>query len=518
MAQERLFGPNGGREASAGQRPEKSCGAKAKLKPINRAQMVLRTLDVEQLIPPNHRARAIWALTERLDVTPFLHAITTHEGEAGAPAWDPRLLLSVWVYAYSEGITSAREIERLMECEPGLMWLSGLGVVNHHTVSDFRTHNREALERTFAELLVVLEDAGWVDLRLVAVDGTKIQAQAGADTFRTARHIAERIEQIRAALAELAAEAAAPGGLERREQMREQILREQLERLAASAEVVKAAAKQRASKNSGKEPRASVTEPDAQVMKTGTGGYVPAYNVQIATDGCAGVVVDVALVQAASDAQQLMPAVERVEARTGRKPEQVVADGGYTTGHNITAMANAGIDFIGSRGNEAARARNGLKSHGIAPEFGPSAFVILNGGQQLRCPAGKRLDYWHQSRKHGLSYKQYRAATNDCASCPHAAQCCPKSRCRTVSLRQETAAMAEFKEKMKTEPYRALYRKRGPLAEFVNLCFKAKYGLRKFRLRGLAKAGTEALWAALTYNACIWARRCWPIQNASAAA
>src|SRR5690242_19351325 len=81
-----------------------------KIEPINRRQLLLRTVDIEQLVPENDPVRAIWDLTEQLDLTAFYAGIETQEGEAGRNAIDPRLLISLWVYAYSQGVSSAREV------------------------------------------------------------------------------------------------------------------------------------------------------------------------------------------------------------------------------------------------------------------------------------------------------------------------------------------------------------------------------------------------------------------------
>src|SRR5579864_552920 len=114
---------------------EQKCAPKgpAKLRTVNREQTMLATIYVEELIPADHKARAIWQLVERLDLSRFREPLRTTQGCAGRPAWDPHLLVSLWVYAYSEGISSAREIERLMQWEPGMQWLGGLAQVNHHT-------------------------------------------------------------------------------------------------------------------------------------------------------------------------------------------------------------------------------------------------------------------------------------------------------------------------------------------------------------------------------------------------
>jgi len=120
----------------------------------------LRTVIVEELVAPDHKVRAIRDLTGQLDLSGFEAKIRSRERQA---AWNPRLLLSVWLYAYSEEVASAREIEALMEYEPGLMWLSG-----------FRADHPEEIKKLLAELLGVLSQEGFVKLECVAHDGTRI--------------------------------------------------------------------------------------------------------------------------------------------------------------------------------------------------------------------------------------------------------------------------------------------------------------------------------------------------------
>src|SRR5690242_11287592 len=107
-----------------------------RLRVVDRAQMCWHVVDVERLIEDDHPARAVWELVGRLDLTSFLSPIGSFEGQAGRPAFDPQLLISVWLYAYSRGISSAREIARRCEYEPAFQWLTRLDVVNHHTLSD----------------------------------------------------------------------------------------------------------------------------------------------------------------------------------------------------------------------------------------------------------------------------------------------------------------------------------------------------------------------------------------------
>ena len=192
--------PQSKSDPEEGSRRQQRKGNEApKLKPVDRSQAMWIPVDVEELVGPEHKVRAIWDPTGQLDLSGFMEQIASRQEEAGAPAWDPRLLVSIWVYAYSEGISSAREVERLMGHEPGLLWLSGIAEVNHHTLSDFRVKHKAALDDVFTQLLALLESEGYVKLDRVMHDGTKIRTQAGADSFRREgtleRHLA-RARQV----------------------------------------------------------------------------------------------------------------------------------------------------------------------------------------------------------------------------------------------------------------------------------------------------------------------------------
>ena len=125
-------------EESVANKAEETGGGKPRYEAINREQLCWRVVDVERLIGEEHGARAIWEFVGRLDMSGYREKVRAVEGKAGRPGWEPRLLISLWVYAYSEGVGSARAIEELCEWEPGYQWLTGARVVNAHTLSDFR--------------------------------------------------------------------------------------------------------------------------------------------------------------------------------------------------------------------------------------------------------------------------------------------------------------------------------------------------------------------------------------------
>jgi transposase len=493
---------------------QKPAGPKGqpKLRTVNRQQTTMATIYVEELIPADHKARAIWELAGSVDLSRFSEPLRTSQGCAGRAAWDPHLLVSLWVYAYSEGISSAREIERLMEWEPGMQWLGGLVTVNHHTLSDFRVEHKAALDELFAELLALLESAGLVSLEQVMHDGTKIRTQAGADSFRREKSLRERLEQARQAVAQMGDPRAEAPAKDRKQAARERAARERAERLEAALQELTALQAEKKSEEEKAATRVSLNEPQARVMKHGDNAIAPGYNAQISTEASHKIIVGAHLSQCSSDAQSLMPALEEVAKNLERKPGQVVVDGGFTNRENIVQCAAQQIDLVGSLPDPKERSAAAMKSLGIAPQFAPSEFRILDNGERLECPAGCQLQAWRPNRKRGDLYQQYQARGADCGACRYQPQCCPNKpeRGRTVSIRlEEQADVAAFRKKMEEAEYRTIYRKRGEVAEFPNAWIKQKLGLRKFQVRGLVKAESELLWACLTYNIMQWVRLIW---------
>src|SRR6201997_2148279 len=170
---------------------------------VNRQQMSWRAVDVEKLIGEDHPARAIWTLVGRLDLSPFYRAIESSAEEGGRPAFDPQLLISLWVYAYSEGIGSAREVARRCEFDPAFQWLTGLEEGNYHTLADFRVEKQQELDELFTQVLAALSKEGLITLEQVMQDGTKIRALASPRSFQWESTIREHWERARRRVAEM---------------------------------------------------------------------------------------------------------------------------------------------------------------------------------------------------------------------------------------------------------------------------------------------------------------------------
>jgi transposase len=482
-----------------------------RLRRINRQQLVMRPMDVEQLVAEDHEVRAIWDFVGRLDLSPYYEEVEAVEGEAGRPALDPQLMVSLWIYAYSKGVGSAREISRLCEYDPAYQWLTGMEPVNYHTLSDFRVGHKEALDELFSEVLGLLSAGGLISLERVMHDGVKVKACASGDTFRREERIRVHLEKAREQVQQMGDPRTAEEVSPRVAKARQRAAREKKERLELALGEMEKIRATKLSKAEKQEVRVSMTDPEARVMKQSDGGYAPSYNAQISTDAKEKVIVGVGVSQCGSDYEELVPAEEKVEETMGRAPEQMVTDGGFVSRENILAMKEKGIDFIGPMGVGVAQSAGQMKRRGVDPSFYPEVFHYEAVSDTYWCPAGKSLRPDGEEKRPGRTNYRYRASAADCQKCIFKEKCCPQNETmgRAIVRGVDDPVVVAHKEKMETEEAKQIYRQRGAVAEFPNAWIKDKIGLRQFRLRGLIKVGMELLWVCLTYNIKQWIRLCW---------
>jgi transposase len=497
-------------ESKAGE-VEKEKIRRVRLKPINREQMVLRPMDVERLVPEDHEVRAVWEFVGRTDLSGYYEEIEAVEGEAGRSATDPQLLISLWIYGYSKGVSAAREIGRLCEYDPAYQWLSGLAPINYHTLSDFRVKHKGALDALFIEVLGLLSAEGLISLERVMHDGSKVKACTSGDTFRREERIRVHLELAREQVEQMGDPRTSEEVSPRVTKARQRAAREKKERLELALREMEKIRATKSSQAEKQEVRVSMTDPEARVMKQSDGGYAPSYNVQISTDGKEKAIVGVGVSQCGSDYEELVPAEEKVEETMGRAPEQMVTDGGFVSRENILAMKGKGIDFIGPMGVGVAQSAGQMKRRGVDPSFYPEAFDYDAVSDTYRCPAGKSLRPDGEEKRPGRTNYKYRASAADCQKCIFKEKCCPQNEAmgRAIVRGVDDPVVVAHKEKMETEEAKQIYRQRGAVAEFPNAWIKEKIGLRQFRLRGLIKVSMEVLWACLTYNIKQWIRLCW---------
>ena len=139
----------------------------------------------------------------RLNLRAFYQAIESSAEEGGRPAFDPQLLISLWIYAYSQGMESAREVARRCEYDPAFQWLTGLQEVNYHTLADFRVEKHKELDELFTQVLAALSQERLITLEQVMQDGTKITAQASSRSYLQEETIREHRERAGRRVAEM---------------------------------------------------------------------------------------------------------------------------------------------------------------------------------------------------------------------------------------------------------------------------------------------------------------------------
>lgn len=474
--------------------------SKPRFEPIDRNQVILEPLDIDGLIAPEHPARNVWEILGRLDLSRFLGPVKAVAGHAGRNTWEPRLLIAMWIYAYSRGISAAREIERQCAYEPAFRWLTGLKVVNHHTLSDFRVEHGEALQNLFVQVLGILTMEKLVTLERVTVDGTKVRASVNKKTFSRAEKIREHLEVARRHVEELQKEEVEQEKRTRQGSAQRRAARERVDRLeAALAEVERLQSEKKW--NRDKPSHASTSDADAQFMRTSDHGLAPAYNVQLTTDTQNKLIVDVNVSKQPSDSAHLLPALDRLKERMGRFPKQAIADGDYTNREAVVGAAKRGVDYYGSW----TEVEEQLTGHGIADAYHPSAFVYDDQANEMICPEGQRLAFLTmQERAGGMNIYVYAAKREDCQRCSKRPLCSPQNAMpkhgRTVSVRVEPRAIDRYHAKMETDQGKAIYKLRAPVAEFPHAWMKDKLKWLRMQCRGIVKTQAEALWVCLTYN------------------
>jgi transposase len=319
---------------------------------VNRAdrrQPGFELVDLETLVADDHRVRSVWSFVEALDLGMFYERIRARGETPGRPASDPRILLALWLYATLDGIGSARAVARLCEYHVIYRWICGGVGINHSLLSAFRIEGGEFLDQLMSRTLATLIEEGLLDRDEVITDGTKVRASAS----RTSMRRKPRIEQIEAEVARRIATLKQeidddPGQVERRRKSRQHAAaQERAKRVKAALDKFTKRETERsartkthpgaAAKDVLAEPRVSVSDPDARLMRMADGAVRPCYNVQVAT--ASGFIVAITPTDRRNDRGLAPEMVAEVERRCGVSPRRLLADIGAMTESDIVGFA-----------------------------------------------------------------------------------------------------------------------------------------------------------------------------------
>ena len=356
-----------------------------------RCQMVFDARCLDQLLPPDHVARIVWAYVDGLDLSDFLAKVKAVVGGPGQPAIDPRLLLSLWLLATIDGVGSARELDRLCQAHLAYQWLCGGVGVNYHTLADFRTQNEASLGQLLTQSVATLLHQNLVDLTEVAQDGMRVRASAGQSSFKRQAKLEQCLEkaqqQVEALQTQVDEEDAAVS--RRQAAARQRAAQERLQRVEQALKEQKRLA-ERPQFRPGKhrEPRASLTDPQAHTMKMPDGGFRPAYNAQIATDTGSGLIVGVDVSDVGSDSGQLLPMEQQIEQRFAKAPQRLLADGDFANHQDIQKLSDKGIEVYAPVRNAEKMQSQGEEPYTPKPKDPPG---VAAWRQRMGTEAAKEI-------------------------------------------------------------------------------------------------------------------------------
>lgn len=313
-----------------------------------RRQGVIRFEMPEDTLPPSHTARVLWEVIGTLKLGSFLKGVKAVEGTVGQRTLSPRMKLTLWLYAISTGVGSAREIARLVRSDDAYRWIVGDLEVGHHTLSLFRVDHGAALQELMTDVLASLMYKGVLSLDLVAQDGIRIRAAATAPSFRSYGSLLECRAQAALHLKATLAQADDPEISGAQQAAREAAARDFQRRVEEAIATV--AELQKTRKPSAKPARASTTDAEARVMKMADGGFRPAYNVRMATAGSPlggpRTIVGVQVTNVGSDMGSITPMLDEIDQRTGRLPTVLLADANHAAHDCIRAATEAGVEVL----------------------------------------------------------------------------------------------------------------------------------------------------------------------------
>jgi transposase len=501
---------------------------------MSREQMVLWSRRLDDAIPLDHPVRH---MDELLHSDAFHDTFREWERlymlVEGKPPYHPRDVAGLYLYGMLNRIRSSRQLEAACYNRLDVIWLMSGQHPDHSTIAVFVTEHGPLLRQLFRDVLKVSIRAGLVRLEHVAIDGTKLEADAGKGSVHKKESIElylgkldEQIDQLQGEWeANEKREAGlfgsevpwAPKGEESLEHRMESMKRKQ----ARLKEALASIQRRREENPHGKEPKAiaSVTDADSRVMKDKEGRSKPNYNLQLAVDAGHGVIVATGASDAAEDSGQLTPMLREVEKQCGKLPQEVSADSNYNTGAELAAVEALGVvGYLPDSG-----ASSGSSSQG--PSAAESAVQAAHGGETLtdeqwsalpkdkdgriekvaftydapkdmyRCPMGVSLPVLRTSQdqqKSGVVIRRQYGGCTECARCAKASMCCkdPKKG-RTVNRDQYEEHRERLRVRMDTDIGRARYKLRRQTVEPRFGLMKHNWGIRRFLRRGLESVHTE---------------------------
>ena len=444
---------------------------------------------LEELLPEDSVARAIWAGLEQLDFG--LYDALYKNDAAGRSALNPRCLAAVWTLALLRGVTSSVRLAGLCGGDIEFRWLLGDAPVEKSTLCDFRKGHGEALVSLSTQVLGALGRNELLPGENMGVDGTIVRAASSRHSVKKRKHLEAQERHLEEVIREKLSHGDSDSDseelkpLERRRERVKQALAEMTARGLNEAS-----------------DRLTVTEPDAGLKRQKDGSYSPGYNAQVVTDLDSGVIISRSIVDAGGDGGQLQPQCEHAQAvlaELGIAPgddvaQSITADGAYHDTLQLDALEQKGIQCFVPEERTANR-----MAPGVSPEYQADKFGYDESTDTMRCPQGQCMD--RRKLNDGKTAAVYQARTEACQSCPAKPQCCPKSQSgRYVNRSLYTERLETIAQRVNTDEGRCRKNARWVVCEgaFARLNSLLHWG--RCRMWGRAGAEAELLWRQFVHN------------------
>jgi transposase len=330
-------------------------------RPYDPDQPFLMPVSMREWLPDSHLAYFISDVVDHLDLSTIM---SRYEEEKGFPPYHPAMMVKVLLYAYCIGVPSSRRIEKRLEEDIAFRVLAANNTPDFRTISDFRKDHLEALAGLFLQVLKLCQKAGLVKLGHVALDGTKIKANASKHKAMSYKRMKEEEARLEAEIQDLFGKAKAVDEEEDRtygknkrgdELPKELAFREsRLKKIKEAKSALESEVRAEAKQSEGKKKVTGIPEDKAQRNFTDSESHImplpggkefeQAYNAQAAVDSANQIIVAAEVTNQPSDKGQATPMIQEVKENTGELPQEMSADAGYFSSDEVTKLANAGID------------------------------------------------------------------------------------------------------------------------------------------------------------------------------
>jgi len=452
------------------------------LRPYNQEQMQLFPPSVQSLIEADDLCMVVNDVVKALDLSCLYKKVATE----GNPAYHPAMMLKIYFYAYARGIFSSRRIALALKENIAFIFLAAWQKPNFRTISDFRKNNLKELGLLFVQIVQLCRRLGMVKLGHIAIDGTKIKANASeASTYDRERIEKEIKRWLEHAEAIDQQEDALYGPDKTGDELPEDI-RDPEKRIRKLKELKKKL-------DDGGSEKINKTDPDAVFMKT-TNGIKTSYNAQAAVDAEHQVIVAADVTNDAADVEQLLPMVEQTEENTSEKVKECSADSGYSSGENIKAMFKREMDaYIPDREYQSWQRGKPVG------DFDKESFVYDQRRDCYICVEGEELHFSHlQKRKKKEPLRIYRGRA--CLACRFFGPCTTSKTGRSITRHPYEKELRQMRRKLDSESGKAIYGKRKCSVEPSLGHIKSIMGFTCFQLRGKQKVTGEFKLVSIAHN------------------